>query len=277
MAQKMGTECAVVKEIIETALANAPSVSKHYVTEIIRNKISPGVLLTYALKVLGEDDTDENGERIERNGVQNMIVGATQVLKEGMRDLHRHFVMSKDGMISWHKNSPLQPPRCDHVGIAHDGPMTSFSLMHDIDRRSWNLCREDLAKIANGIFLFTDGRPPIELEKGEEETVKRLAQKLLREIALSMSWPDIGEGFAAEFERHPGKFGTLTEADVGRKFSHNGEPHVFLGAAPRVSKRHPDCPLIAESLLDASLVRLSVEEVEKALGKANNNEWTQGF
>jgi hypothetical protein len=163
------------------------------------------------------------------------------------------------------------------IGIAHNGPMTSFSLNDDADGIIAHLCRDDLVRIADGIFTFPDGRPPIELDEPDKRAVTQMAMKLLGEITRGEFWADIGEGFADGFRDHARRFGVVRETDLGRMFFHDGEVHVFLGARPLGSDSPGGCELVAKHLPSGDRVVVSLSDLEQALGKATSEGWKRGF
>lgn len=150
----------------------------------------------------------------------------------------------------------------DVCAIAHNGPLTTFSLTTG-DGREWHLCRDDLPQLARGDFVFDDGRSNIDLEGDEKDQIVRQAKDLIEQIEQGRFFADIGQGYARHFKNHEGAYGALVDADLGRCFVCENRPFVFLGA----NRRARTYKVVGQCLLDGQIWKFTVAYMERALGK----------
>jgi len=151
-----------------------------------------------------------------------------------------------------------------NIGIAHNGPMTCFTLDGCKGGRVWFLCRDDLQRISEGIFSFDDIRTDLELLEDEKSLVVKQAKDILSRISTGLLFADIGQGFYDQFKSNAGKYVSLTTDDLGGKFVWDGTPFVLLGANPKARRFH----LVARNLVTGKQYKFSIDAVEKAFGRA---------
>ena len=147
------------------------------------------------------------------------------------------------------------------MGIAHNGPMTSFTLVDCHCGREWYLCRDDIKRIAEGILTFDDPRPEMALEDDEKSIVIDQAKRLVDEIEGGSLWADLGQGYFAHFEKTAANYVRITVEDLGRKFIFQDKPFVLLGAKPKARKFQ----LVARNLINGRQFCFTTKAIEDAL------------
>jgi hypothetical protein len=146
------------------------------------------------------------------------------------------------------------------ITLSCNGPMTSF-MLRSSDEQVWYLCREDLANLANGVFEFEDCRKSIDLDDSVKNEISKQAVHRLQDIADKKFMADLGGGYHSDFCENEGKFGQLTEADLGKRFMFKDRPYVFLGAL----KRARIYKLAAENLVTGTCYKFTVPLIELLL------------